>query len=193
MGYKEVFKKNTPDTSFTLTRNMVIDGSIMGDVSGRIEGVIMGDVSVQGKVIISHTGVIEGNVSGSDVIVQGLVKGNITATNYIQVEPQGQVWGSISSLSIFVDTQATIKGLIQKLTSLEEIKLLESSTSMRFSPSIPVNQDSKPPITSQQFVDEVVESEVLVPLIPIVETKPEVEMKPAKAPVKNDEKSDRWW
>lgn len=193
MGYKEVFKKNTPDTSFTLTRNMVINGSVMGDVSGRIEGVIMGDVCVQGKVIISHTGVIEGNVSGSDVIVQGLVKGNITATNYIQVEPQGQVWGSISSLSIFVDTEATIKGLIQKLTSLEEIKLLESTTSMRFSPSPVVNQETIQKVTSKHFVEEITDTEVLMPVLPVIEQEPEVKLKPKEKTTFKDEKSDRWW
>ena len=83
MGYKEVFKRNALDSSFTLSKNMVVNGDIKGDVSGRIEGHIFGNVCVQGKVVIADSGIIEGDISGSDVVVQGLVKapkGKLTET-----------------------------------------------------------------------------------------------------------------
>lgn len=136
MGYKEVFKRNALDSSFTLSKNMVVNGDIKGDVSGRIEGHIFGNVCVQGKVVIADSGIIEGDISGSDVVVQGLVKGNIIASNSLQVEPEGQVMGSVTSLSIFVDSQATIKGIIRKVTSLSEIELLISANSNKIDSSL---------------------------------------------------------
>jgi cytoskeletal protein CcmA (bactofilin family) len=126
MDYKEVFKKNAPDSSFTLSKNMIINGDIQGDVSGRIEGHIFGNVFVSGKVVVAETGIIEGDISASDVVVLGLVKGNIIASNALNVEPLGKVMGSVTSLSIFVDSQATIKGTIHKITSRSEIELLIS-------------------------------------------------------------------
>jgi len=136
MGYKEVFKRNALDSSFTLSKNMVVNGDIKGDVSGRIEGHIFGNVCVQGKVVIADSGIIEGDISGSDVVVQGLVKGNIIASNSLQVEPEGRVMGSVTSLSIFVDSQATIKGIIQKVTSLSEIESLISANSNKIDSSL---------------------------------------------------------
>ena len=172
MGYKEVFKKNAPDTSFTLSKNMVINGNVSGDVSGRIEGHILGNVFVNGKVVLAETGVIEGDISGSDVVVQGTVKGNIIASTSLHVEPQGMVMGSVTSLSIFVDSQAIIKGTIHKITSKSEIELLisenidkikssfvQKNNSVDFTESItlqnlnhlPLNSLQQDPILSNHF------------------------------------------
>jgi cytoskeletal protein CcmA (bactofilin family) len=151
MGYKEVFKKNAPDSSFTLSKNMIINGDIQGDVSGRIEGHVFGNVFVNGRIVVAETGIIEGDISGSDVVVLGLVKGNIIASNALNVEPQGKVMGSVTSLSIFVDSQATINGVIHKITSRSEIELLISKNVSKHASSSSYKNNSATVVSLNAF------------------------------------------
>lgn len=127
------FEKNTIIESFFIPKDVTITGTIEGKISGRIEGFIKGDVKINGKVVVSETGSIGGSLKCYDLVLQGVIKGDVVAYNSVTVLPGGIIEGNVSSNSINVDSKANVKGNIKKTVGKEDnhrTSLIPSSNSL---------------------------------------------------------------
>jgi cytoskeletal protein CcmA (bactofilin family) len=114
------FEKNIIVESFFIPKDVTITGTIEGKISGRIEGFIKGDVKINGKVVVSETGSIGGSLKCYDLVLQGVIKGDVVAYNSVHVLPGGIIEGNVSSNSINVDSKANVKGNIKKTVGKED-------------------------------------------------------------------------
>jgi cytoskeletal protein CcmA (bactofilin family) len=77
-------------------------------IAGRIEGSIEGAPST--TLILTEEGMIEGDIRGDSIYIEGFVEGEINATTRIQIAPGGRVIGNLTSPSIQVDFGAWFEG-----------------------------------------------------------------------------------
>lgn len=115
------FEKNIIKETFFIPKDVTISGNIEGKISGRIEGFIKGDVKINGKVIVSESGMIAGSLKCYDLVVQGVIQGDVVAHNSVHLLPGGIIEGNVSSNSINVDSKANVRGNIKKTMEKSDI------------------------------------------------------------------------
>lgn len=70
----------------------------------RFEGYIRGNLkgSTGSKLVLGENGVVEGNVDGDEVIVDGFVRGDIKASSKVTISETGRVIGEIKAPSVAI-------------------------------------------------------------------------------------------
>ena len=97
---------NTKKTSFETTSASTIN-TIIGDKSKiigtltasehtRVDGVLEGKILSESAVIIGEHGSINGDIEGHDILIAGVVNGNIHASERIRITSTGRVFGRMS-------------------------------------------------------------------------------------------------
>lgn len=113
--------------------DLIIDGSVCGDVdckgeltiSGEVAGNAIaasiniktskfeGDVRSDGRIEINEGTVVLGNIYGDSAIVAGAVKGEIIVANEAKLEPTAIVKGNIRAKSVQIDHGAVLQGFCE--------------------------------------------------------------------------------
>jgi len=89
-----------------------IEGTIISKSSVRVDGCVVGGVCTDGSLIVSKSGQVQGNVIAENVIVAGLVDGNMQIKDKTNIEPSGEVYGDISTDKILIDEESVFQGKI---------------------------------------------------------------------------------
>lgn len=115
--------------------NIVCEGTtVRGDLRGpgagfRTDGTVIGSIEVDGPVVIGETGVVEGTVTGRDVVVLGRVDGNISAKAHLEIGPKGRVMGDVDVVSMKVHAGAIFHGASRIGDARAEARRIATSTS----------------------------------------------------------------
>ena len=98
---------------------LVGSGSILqGDLEFtgglRIDGHIKGHISAQdtnkGTLVLSETGVVEGDINVPHVIINGTVKGNVVSTGHVELQANAKVTGDIHYKAVEMELGALLNG-----------------------------------------------------------------------------------
>ncbi|GHA07436.1 hypothetical protein GCM10008090_16590 [Arenicella chitinivorans] len=98
---------------------LVGSGSILqGDLEFtgglRIDGHIKGHVSAQdsnnGTLVLSESGIIEGDVNVPHVVINGTVKGNIASTGHVELQSNAKITGDIHYKAVEMELGAVLNG-----------------------------------------------------------------------------------
>ncbi|MCY3023230.1 MAG: polymer-forming cytoskeletal protein [Planctomycetota bacterium] len=92
--------------------DVVIKGEITVEKGLRVDGQIDGAVTTKGKVHVGKSGQLNAEVNGGAVLVEGRVKGNITATDRVTLEATGNVSGDLTAIKLVVIEGATFVGKV---------------------------------------------------------------------------------
>ncbi len=80
----------------------------------RVDGHIKGHVSAQdssnGTLVLSESGVIEGDVNVPHVVINGTVKGNIASTGHVELQAQARISGDIHYKAVEMELGAVLNG-----------------------------------------------------------------------------------
>ncbi|MCR4685875.1 MAG: polymer-forming cytoskeletal protein [Lachnospiraceae bacterium] len=88
----------------------VVEGTIITKSSVRIDGTLIGGVSAEGVVILSRNGKIKGNIMAENIVVAGVVEGNMQIREKVNVEPTGEIYGDITTKSLLIDEESVFQG-----------------------------------------------------------------------------------
>lgn len=91
-------------------RDTTVEGKLITSSSVRIDGAIIGGVIAEGTVVLSESGQIQGNVIAENIIVSGVVDGNMEIRDKVNIEPTGEVYGDITTRKILVDEESVFQG-----------------------------------------------------------------------------------
>lgn len=100
------------DSRTVIARPTRIEGRILGSGEIVINGEVDGAIEGTGTVKIAEHGGVEATVHARNVIVAGRVKGNISASQRIELEPSAFVEGNITAPRILIRDGATFKGQV---------------------------------------------------------------------------------
>ncbi len=100
-------------------------------IHGRIEGEVISSQSIN----IAETAYVKGPISGELVTISGKVRGSITATGKLEIQPSGKVFGSITSKDLSIKSGAIFVGKCTmpegEKEEAEEAKEISAKTSQK--------------------------------------------------------------
>ncbi|HET6148211.1 MAG TPA: polymer-forming cytoskeletal protein [Polyangia bacterium] len=113
MGWRSKDEKTRPAGDAienVVGRSAFIRGELSAEGAFRIDGTIEGTVASRAEVVIGETGVVKGDVVGSDVVVAGQVLGNVRCTGHLEILAKGKVEGDIAAQSVRIETGGVFRG-----------------------------------------------------------------------------------
>ncbi|OCQ20414.1 hypothetical protein A7985_15240 [Pseudoalteromonas luteoviolacea] len=118
--------KNNKSTALyvaMISPNTQVIGDIKCDGEIQVDGTITGNLEVEHLVIGEH-GIIEGNITATQVEVKGTVNGCITAQQ-VRLEPSARVHGDIVHDTLSIEAGAHIEGQLKHNTDLSNVTPIE--------------------------------------------------------------------
>lgn len=87
-------------------------------VDGHIKGHVTAQDSNKGTLVLSETGVIEGDVHVPHVVVNGTVNGNIVSSGHVELQANAKITGDIHYKAVEMELGAILNGsLVSDTTS----------------------------------------------------------------------------
>ncbi len=99
-------------TETVVAGECLIEGQIAGRSDIRIVGRVTGEVTSQGTVLVMKNGAIRGDVHGRLVTIAGLVEGNVSAEERVELKPTGNLTGDITAPRVHIAEGATFEGQV---------------------------------------------------------------------------------
>jgi cytoskeletal protein CcmA (bactofilin family) len=95
----------------TIGKGLFIKGEITGSESLYIDGKVEGAINLPGnRVTIGRNGQVGANITAREVVVLGKVKGNVTATDRVDIRAEGSLNGDVAAARISIEDGAFFKG-----------------------------------------------------------------------------------
>jgi cytoskeletal protein CcmA (bactofilin family) len=104
-------KKSEKGVQTFLGPQTTLDGKLVFEGTVRLDGHLMGAVeSKEGVAIIGENAVIHADVFVNSATVSGEVRGNIRATNRIELHAPARVFGDLSAPVVIIDPGVVFDG-----------------------------------------------------------------------------------
>ena len=101
----------TASDQATIGKSLVIKGEVTGSESLYIDGRVEGSINLSGnRVTIGRNGVVAANISAREIVVLGKVRGNITASDRVDIRSDGSLTGDVVAARISIEDGAFFKG-----------------------------------------------------------------------------------
>lgn len=95
----------------TIGKSLVIKGEVSGSEALFIDGRVDGSINLPGyRVTIGRNGEVAANIIASDIVVMGKVRGNLSATDRVDIRSEGSLAGDVSTQRISIEDGAYFKG-----------------------------------------------------------------------------------
>jgi cytoskeletal protein CcmA (bactofilin family) len=88
-----------------------------------IDGKFEGMVDTPGTLVISESGEMIADIEAGIVICKGQVKGNITATQKVEMHPLSKITGNVKSPSLSIEIGAKVEGSIDMSNKVTASKI----------------------------------------------------------------------
>jgi cytoskeletal protein CcmA (bactofilin family) len=89
----------------------MVKGEVSGSESLYVDGKVEGSISLAGnRVTIGRNGQVAANITAREVVVLGKVKGNITASDRVDIRSEGSLTGDVIAQRISIEDGAYFKG-----------------------------------------------------------------------------------
>jgi cytoskeletal protein CcmA (bactofilin family) len=88
----------------------VIKGNLKGDEDLQVRGRVEGSIQLSKTLLVEKSGIVLANISVEDAIVSGIVVGNVTAANSVQITQEGRMVGDIAAPRVIIVDGASFRG-----------------------------------------------------------------------------------
>jgi cytoskeletal protein CcmA (bactofilin family) len=118
----------------TIGKSLVIKGEVTGSESLYIDGRVEGSINLAGnRVTVGRNGIVSANINAREIVVLGKVRGNLTASDRVDIRSDGSLTGDVVAARISIEDGAFFKGGIdirkagQKTNGADEVKSAAAS------------------------------------------------------------------
>jgi len=95
----------------TIGKSLVIKGEVTGSESLYIDGRVEGSINLSGnRVTVGRNGVVAANINAPEIVVLGKVRGNLTASDRVDIRSDGSLTGDVIAARISIEDGAFFKG-----------------------------------------------------------------------------------
>jgi cytoskeletal protein CcmA (bactofilin family) len=95
----------------TIGKSLVVKGEVTGSESLFIDGKVEGSINLPGnRVTVGRNGQVAASIGAREVVVLGKVKGNVTASDRVDIRAEGSLTGDVVAQRISIEDGAFFKG-----------------------------------------------------------------------------------
>ena len=98
------------DFDTILSSDIDFSGTLNFEKPFLIRGKFSGNIMAKGLLVIDEEAVVDANINASRVIIRGSVKGDVTASEKVEVTISGKLSGNVKAPEIFMETGCTFNG-----------------------------------------------------------------------------------
>ncbi len=91
----------------SLVQGTVVKGTVTSESDIRVDGTLEGDLQCASKLIIGPSGVISGDVTCENALIEGSFSGNLIVRGTLHVKDNAKIEGDVSTEKLIVDQDAT--------------------------------------------------------------------------------------
>lgn len=99
-----------PPRATVIGPGVCIKGELRGDGALTMLGQFEGEVVLNGAVHIGPDARVDANITASDIVIAGAVRGNLSAEGRVEILGSGSLTGTLKSGSLSAGQGATVKG-----------------------------------------------------------------------------------
>ena len=101
----------SPTDQATIGKSLVVKGEVTGSESLYIDGKVEGSVNLPGnRVTVGRNGQVAATINAREIVVLGKVRGNVTASDRVDIRAEGSLSGDVSAARISIEDGAFFKG-----------------------------------------------------------------------------------
>ena len=104
--------RDASGTTTVIADGMTLKGELHGAGAIVILGRFEGDIVVEGTITVGEGGYVDANISASTIVIDGVVRGNMSADTKVEIGPTGALTGSVKSAALSASEGATVKSEI---------------------------------------------------------------------------------
>ncbi len=108
---------------FTISCDTIITGDIRSPGPIQVSGRVKGDGTFEELLIVSSTCVWDGDIVADNIIIEGIVTGNIIGRKKIQIDSNAQVSGYITTPKLAIAEGAQIESVVNMRPMPKPIEL----------------------------------------------------------------------
>jgi cytoskeletal protein CcmA (bactofilin family) len=95
----------------TIGKGLFIKGEITGSESLFVDGKVEGTINLPGnRVTVGRNGQVAASIVAREIVVLGKVRGNVTASDRVDIRAEGSLSGDVSAARISIEDGAFFKG-----------------------------------------------------------------------------------
>jgi len=102
----------TSDGSTIIGESILISGSLNGDEDLTVNGRVEGTLALTKTLLVEPTGIVKAEVQVKNCVIAGVVVGNVTATESVEITNQGRMVGDITAPRVIIVDGASFRGRI---------------------------------------------------------------------------------
>ncbi len=111
---KEKISKPVETIDTLVGTGSILQGDLEFTGGLRVDGHIKGHVSAQdsnnGTLVLSESGVVEGDINVPHVVINGTVRGNIASTGHVELQASAKITGDIHYKAVEMELGAVLNG-----------------------------------------------------------------------------------
>ena len=101
-----------PTGSTVIGESILINGSLNGDEDLTVRGRVEGTLTLTKTLVVEPTGIVKAEVQVKNCIIAGVVVGNVTASESVEITKEGRMVGDLNSPRVIIVDGASFRGRV---------------------------------------------------------------------------------
>jgi cytoskeletal protein CcmA (bactofilin family) len=110
--------KNLPSVNM-ISEGTQLDGTLQTKNDIRVAGTLNGEAKADGKIIVSSSGKVDGNIEAADADIAGKIDGEVRVTNKLVLRKTAVIEGDIYTKTILAEEGSQINGSFHMSEDIE--------------------------------------------------------------------------
>jgi cytoskeletal protein CcmA (bactofilin family) len=102
----------TTDATTVIGESILISGSLNGDEDLTVRGRVEGTLTLTKTLAVEPTGIVKAEVQVKNCVIAGVVVGNVTASESVEITKEGRMVGDIAAPRVIIVDGASFRGRI---------------------------------------------------------------------------------
>jgi len=98
------------DFDTILSPDIDFSGTLHFEKPFLIKGKVSGEISAKGLLVIDEKAEVNADINTSRVVIRGIVKGDVTAAEKVEITSTGRLEGNVTAPEIFMETGCAFNG-----------------------------------------------------------------------------------
>jgi cytoskeletal protein CcmA (bactofilin family) len=104
---------NAPEITTILGKGSAFDGKLTFEGAVRIDGEFSGEIRTDGVLIIGESADVKADIEAATIVIEGSVRGDLSATESIQINSPAKVHGNLATPSLEIQKGSLFEGNCQ--------------------------------------------------------------------------------